>query len=256
MAEIPPPPPQLVSVPARTTPALRLFVFPHAGSGAFPYRALAAGLPPWAELHAAQLPGRESLFTATPYRSMPSLTDALVSVIGPRLDLPFVFFGHSFGGHVAYALARALRARGERAPAALVVSSSRAPHLPLGRMALHDLPRPALIDALRRYGGTPEAVLANDELMDLFLPPLRADLAMYEAHTVEPAEPLAIPLTAFGGRQDHSTRPEQIEPWREHTSAAFTSRIFEGGHFYLFERSKAAFTEALCGVLEEAQRTS
>ncbi|MDI1431693.1 thioesterase II family protein [Polyangium sorediatum] len=254
MAEIPPPPPALVTVPAREAPALRLFVFPHAGSGAFPYRALAAGLPPWVELHAVQLPGREAMFTATPYRSMLPLTSALVSVLAPKLDLPFVFLGHSFGGHVAFAVARALRARGSAEPRALVVSGSRAPHLPLGRNPLHDLPRPRLIDELRRYGGTPEAVLSNDELMDLFLPPLRADLTIYETNTFGPEAPLALPIVALGGNRDHSTRTEQIEPWREHTSAAFTSRFFEGGHFYLFEQSKAAFTEALRGVLEDLRR--
>ncbi|MDI1476992.1 alpha/beta fold hydrolase [Polyangium sp. y55x31] len=259
MAETPPPPPVLVTVPAKEATELRLFVFPHAGSGAFPYRALAANLPPWVELHALQLPGRESLFSATPYRSMPPLTEALVPVLAPKLDRPFVFFGHSFGGHVAFAMARALRARGAAAPRALVVSSSRAPHLPLGRIPLHDLPRPHLIDELRRYGGTPEAVLTNDELMDLFLPPLRADLRIYETNAFAPEAPLALPITAFGARQDLSTRPEQIEAWSEHTSAAFTSRIFEGGHFYLYEQSKAAFAEALRKVLEDcrgAQGTS
>jgi len=249
MAEPLPPPPALVTVPAKAAPALRLFVFPHAGSGAYPYRALAALLPPWAELHAVQLPGRETMFTATPYRSMDALADAVAGLLAPKLDLPSVFFGHSFGGHVAFAAARALRARGAGSPRGLVVSSSRAPHLPLGRIPLHDLPRPRLIEALRLYGGTPEAVLANDELMDLFLPPLRADLTIYESHTFEPEEPLSIPITALGGRQDHSTRPEQIEPWREHTSAAFTTRLFEGGHFYLFEQSKAPFVEALAQTL-------
>ncbi|MDC3954640.1 thioesterase [Polyangium jinanense] len=249
MAVTPPPSPALVCVPGKEAPALRLFVFPHAGSGAFPYRALAVGLPPWVELHAVQLPGRESLFSATPYQSMPPLVEALFPVLAPKLDLPFVFFGHSFGGHVAFAMARALRARGSAAPRALVVSSSRAPHLPIGRLPLHDLSRPRLIEELRRYGGTPEAVLSNDELMDLFLPPLRADFRIYETNTFEPEAPLALPITAFGARHDRSTRPEQVEPWREHTSAAFTSRIFEGGHFYLFEESKPALVEALAQVL-------
>ncbi|MGZ7274526.1 thioesterase II family protein, partial [Streptococcus pyogenes] len=81
-------------------------------------------------------------------------------------------------------------------------------------------------------------VLQNDELMDLFLPPLRADLAIYETHSPEPGEPLSIPMTAMGGARDHTLVREDIEAWREHTRGAFTSRMFEGGHFYLFEQSK------------------
>ena len=82
---------------------------------------------------------------------------------------------------------------------------------------------------------------------------------IYETTTFEPEAPLALPITAFGARQDLSTPAELIEPWREHTSAAFTSRMFEGGHFYLFEQSKPALLEALSQVIVDcrgAQGTS
>jgi len=250
MADLAPPPPALLTIPAKRGPTARIFVFPHAGSGAYPYRALSAALPPWVELAIAQLPGREALFTQTPYRRMDALVDALLEVVSPHLDLPYVILGHSFGGHVAYAITLALLSKGRPSPAGLVVSASRAPHLPLGRTPLHDLPRDRLIDELRRYGGTPEAVLRHDELMDLFIPPLRADLEIYETNVFPLGATLDIPILGLGGIADHSTKPEAVEAWREHTSREFRSRLFPGGHFYLFEESKSAFGDELRQTLE------
>lgn len=244
-------PPALVHVPARGTPRLRLFCFPHAGSGAFPYRALAEGLPPWVDLSIVQLPGRETLFTAPLIERMEPLIAALPQVLAPFADRPFAFLGHSFGSVVAFELARALGGGG---PRALVVSASRAPHLPLTRPTLHDKPNQKLLDELRRYGGTPEAVLRSQELMDLFLPTVRADLAVLETYRYAPGAPLDCPITALGARGDHSVSPEVIEAWRAHTSGAFKVQLFEGGHFYFTEPAArphffAALHEALSAIV-------
>ena len=86
---------------------------------------------------------------------------------------------------------------------------------------------------LRRFGGTPEAVLQSEELMRIYIPILRADLALEEAyrHTAEP--PLEIPISAFGGTMDREATPELIEPWAEHTSREFALETIEGDHFFL-----------------------
>jgi medium-chain acyl-[acyl-carrier-protein] hydrolase len=244
------PPPQsplpaLVTVPARGEQRLRLFVFPHAGSGAFPYRSFAAGLPPWIELAIVQLPGRESLFLATPYRAMGPLVEALETVVAPHMDAPFALLGHSFGAHVAFALTRALRRKGAPSPRGLIVSGSRAPHMPMRRAPMHSMSTPELVEQLRRYGGTPQAVLDNAEMMDLFLPPLRADLSVMETNQFTPEEPLSMPITAIGGRSDHTVTHEELEGWRELTRGPFEARFFAGGHFYLFESSRPLFEGAV-----------
>jgi medium-chain acyl-[acyl-carrier-protein] hydrolase len=242
-------PPALVTVPARARLRLRLFAFPHAGSGAFPYRPFSAALPSWVELNIAQLPGRETLFSAEPYRDLRVLVAALEGVMAPRLDVPFAFLGHSFGAHLALELARGLRRRGAASPVGLIASGSRAPQMPLRRAPLHDLPTPQLISALRKYGGTPEALLNSPEMMDIFLPILRADLTAFERNVYVHEEPLTIPITALGGRSDHTVAVEEIEGWREQTTGPFSSRIFEGGHFYLFETARPLFEQAVSEAL-------
>ena len=245
-----PPAPTLVPTPAQAKPRLRLFVFPHSGSGAYPYRPMAAALPPWVELSILQLPGRETMFGSPMFHAMAPLVAATTPVIADKLDLPYAFFGHSLGAQVAFEVARALRERGKTPPKGLIVSGTRAPHLPLRRIPLHALPTPELINELRRYGGTPEAVLQNQELMDLFLPPLRADLTIFETHSYTPAESFDFPITAFGGRTDHRTDIEEVEEWRQHTKDKFSVRFFDGGHFYLLEQSRQLFLSALRDTLE------
>lgn len=207
-------------------------------------------LPPWVEMSILQLPGREALFGAPMYQSMKPLVDAIVPVITPQLDVSFAFFGHSLGAHVGFEVARALRNKNSSLPRGMVVSGTRAPHLPSRRKPLHDLPTPQLIAELRRYGGTPEAVLQNQELMDIFLPPLRADLAVFETYSLTADKPFDFPITAFGGETDHRTDPDELEAWKEQTTGTFSIRFFAGGHFYLLEQSKNAFLASLRQTVE------
>lgn len=245
-----PPPPQFVRVPAAANSRLRLFVFPHSGSGAYPYRPMISALPPWVELSILQLPGRETMFGSPMFESMKQLIDALVPVILPQTTMPYAFFGHSLGAHVAFEAARALRKQNAPAPRALLVSGTRAPHLPFKRIHLHDLSKDRFLAEIRRYGGTPEAVLQNEELMDIFMPPLRADLKIFETYSHAPEAPFDFPMYAFTGRNDHRMDLEELDAWSEHTTGNCSVRVFEGGHFYLLEQAKPQFLAFLRETLE------
>lgn len=242
--------PQFVRVPAQTTGRLRLFVFPHSGGGAYPFRSLSTALPPWVELAILQLPGREALFGAPMFQAMKPLVEALVPLMLAQTQMSYAFFGHSLGAHVAYEVTRALQHRNAAMPRGFIVSGTRAPHMPSRRSPLHALPTPRLIDELRRYGGTPEAVLQNQELMDIFLPPLRADLAIFETYSATPGGPFDFPIAAFGGKTDHRTDPDELEAWRDQTTSTFTIKLFEGGHFYLLEQARGDFLAALRQTIE------
>ncbi len=47
------------------------------------------------EVCAIRLPGRESRLAEPAFEQMEPLVDALTDAVLPRLDLPFVIFGHS-----------------------------------------------------------------------------------------------------------------------------------------------------------------
>jgi surfactin synthase thioesterase subunit len=141
------------------------------------------------------------------------------------------------GAVLAAEVARALAASGGPQPGHLVVSARRPPHLPGPEAPLHVLPDPEFVAEVgRRYGGMPAEITQHADLMELLLPPLRADVRALETHRPPARAPLPCPISAFGGSEDRTVPREQLEAWRGETSAAFRIRVFQGGHFYLEAR--------------------
>jgi len=227
---------------------LRLFCFPHAGGAASAYHPWAATLE-GVDVFAIQLPGREGRLAEPPISDSTVLLTQLVNALAPKLDRPFVFFGHSMGAVLAYETARALRRRGLPVPVHIYVSGRRAPTLPALEEPLHALPDAAFIAELdRRFGGLPAEILDEPELLALFLPILRADLTMLERHQFANEAPLDVPMTALGGKGDARTPLGALEAWRPLTTGAFATRLFPGGHFYLHEH-RTGFLRVLAGEL-------
>lgn len=216
-------------------PALRLFCFPHSGGGPALFQHWPSLLPSGVEMHAVQLPGRGLRFREPPYERLAPLLQDLLNAIRPRLEnIPFAFFGHSLGGLLAYELTHRLRPSGLQ-PQALFISACHAPQLlPTGEQ-LHALSRPELLQALKRINGTPPELFAEQELLDLVLSTLRADMAVYETYVYQPRPRLSCPLIVCGGRDDPRVLPQELKLWREQAGDHFELHMFAGNHFYLNE---------------------
>ncbi|CAG0937561.1 medium-chain acyl-[acyl-carrier-protein] hydrolase [Thermoflexales bacterium] len=212
---------------------LRLFCFPYAGGGASVFRDWPNYFPSSIEVCAVQLPGREGRWREPLFTHWEPLVQALVDSLQPYYDRPFAFFGHSLGALISFELARALARQNKPAPLHLCVAGHAAPQVPNTEPAIHQLPKPEFIKKLRALSGTPAEVLQNAELMELFLPVLRADFAVNETYTYTPGSPLECPISAFGGLQDEMSVPAELEGWRNQTRQAFTLRLLPGDHFFL-----------------------
>ena len=212
---------------------LRLFCFPYAGAGASVFRPWAAKLHPTVEVYAVQLPGRERRIGEPSLTSLHALVAPLATALLPALNKPFAFFGHSMGALISFEVVRYLRQHHGILPEHLFVSGCRAPHIPIPHPLIHQLPDIEFSQALRRYGGTPEGVLQNSELMTLFRPILRADLAINETYAYRPESPLNCPISAFGGLQDEHVTLAHLSAWYVQTQNTFTLDLFPGGHFFL-----------------------
>jgi medium-chain acyl-[acyl-carrier-protein] hydrolase len=180
-----------------------------------------------------ELPGRDRLIREPPVESLPLLLERLVGAVNHWMNLPYVMFGHSMGALLAFELARRLISAGKQAPTALLVSAHRAPQLPDTREMLHDLPRAEFISALSRLQGTSPDVINNRELIDIYLPALKADFTLAETYTYTPGHPLDCPILAFGGRDDFQVTEAEIAAWREQTTGDFELRMLPGNHFFL-----------------------
>ncbi len=223
--------PWLIPHPSGERKSVRLFCFPPAGAGALLFRPWLHQLPE-VEVLGIQFPGREHRLKEPCFTEWLPLVHSLAQALYPHLsECPFAFFGHSLGALISFELVRELRRQGWSLPKHLFVCGRRAPEIPIAD-PIHGKSNSILIAALRQYGGTPEAVLQNADLMDLFLPIFRADLMVNETYKYQEEPALECPITVFGGRGDFLINEEQLEGWRHHTSGAFAVQMFPGNHMF------------------------
>jgi medium-chain acyl-[acyl-carrier-protein] hydrolase len=220
-------------------PALRLFCFPFAGAGALVFRDWSNYMPREVEVCAVQLPGREGRFREQPYVRLIDLVHDLADTVVLSSDVPYAFFGHSMGALVAFALARELRRRDQSGPELLMVSGHRAPHRRDPDPPIHKLPEHDFLQEIRKLNGTPDAVLENQELLQLLIPILRADFEVCETFEYAEEQPLACPIAAFSGTEDVDVTLDDIAAWSNETTGSFSLQMFPGDHFYLLDRPAA-----------------
>lgn len=181
-----------------------------------------------------ELPGRGTRFKQAPFTRIEPLVEAIALALLPELDKPFAFFGHSMGALVSFELARLLRKQSSPQPQHISVSGRRAPEIPDREPPIHALPEAEFVETLcRRYNGMPSEVLENAELMELFLPILRADFEVLETYVYKNEPAFDFPITAFGGLQDTEATRQDLEAWAQHTTADFKLHVFPGNHFFI-----------------------
>ncbi|XP_035038407.1 S-acyl fatty acid synthase thioesterase, medium chain isoform X2 [Hippoglossus stenolepis] len=160
----------------------RLICFPWAGGGSLHY-ARWGNLLSSVEVFAVKLPGRESR-TKEPFaQSMQQIVDEVIDVLLPLLkEKPFALFGHSFGAYTSFAVADALKKLHNLQPVHIFLSGVSAPYSEIRIKApkRSDLSDDDFLKWLTSIGGTPPELLGNPEVMERFLPVLKADLHVVE----------------------------------------------------------------------------
>jgi medium-chain acyl-[acyl-carrier-protein] hydrolase len=235
--------PWLVSWHQRPHSKIRLFCFPFAGGGASVYRLWAQDIPENWELHSVQLPGRENRIGDTPYTCMDQLVPQLVDELLKHLDRPFVFFGHSMGAAIAFEVARRLQEVYGLIPEHLFVSGRSAPHRPLQKSPIYNLPRDTFIKRLEDLGGTPREVLEHPELMELLIPMLRADFELDDTYRMLPGPQLACPMSVYGGDEDPEVSTTDLAAWNDLSTAPAAVTYMQGGHFFIVQQRRALLEE-------------
>ncbi|EEL19433.1 thioesterase [Bacillus toyonensis] len=143
----------------------------------------------------------------------------------------YSIFGHSFGGLVAFEL---IRNFDFFTPEHVFISGMGAPHKRKSHSFFHLLPDDQFIEKIKHMNGTPSAVLENKELMDLFLPILRADFKMnneYQYNTE--SSRIKEDLSIIFGNKDHIIDRNNILSWRDLTDGDCDFFEIDGDHFYV-----------------------
>lgn len=212
----------------------RLFCFPYAGTGPVVFRDWHLGLSEKIDVWSILLPGRESRIRETPFLQLRPLIETLVHEFKDFQDQPFAFFGHSLGALIAFELTLQLRRQSFCLPTHLFLSGRRASGLQDPRPHIHNLDDDAFAEAIQqRYNGIPDIILQEPDLLDLFLPIIRADFSILETYEYTPEIPLEIPISVFGGLQDPAASRQELEAWKDFTTRKFDIHMFPGNHFFI-----------------------
>ncbi|EJN24031.1 putative thioesterase involved in non-ribosomal peptide biosynthesis [Pseudomonas sp. GM79] len=215
---------------------LTLLCLPYSGASAMVYSRWRRQLPAWLHLQPVELPGRGARYDEPLQTDMRALALQLAREHKPSLHGPYALFGHSLGALLACEMAHAFRALGAAEPVALFASGTAAPMMrsDYDRGFAEPQSDEQLIDQLRTFQGTSEEVLANQELMSLTLPILRADFMLCGRFRPMQRPLLKCPVHVLGGKEDKATT-EQLIGWSQETLGSFSVDMMTGGHFFIHE---------------------
>jgi medium-chain acyl-[acyl-carrier-protein] hydrolase len=215
-----------------------LFCIPYAGGGAEAFHGWPEALAPSINVQIATLPGRGMHLGEPLIDTISGIVSKLAGQCSTWGNQPYAILGYSFGAVVGYALTLHMEAQGAK-PQHLFVGGARSPLLPAMRPPFHPLPDAVLIEELRAINGTPPEVLANSEMMSLFLPVIRSDFKALETFSATPQR-VSCPLSIFGGTTDPFVPLDDRACWAELTSSDEVNQVsFPGDHFILMSQRAA-----------------
>lgn len=223
-----------------------IFCFPFAGASSNVYLKWKKYYDPDIQIFPVELPGRGKRLREKLLYTMDDVVASIVESIKPCLhDKPYFFFGHSMGGVLAYEVAKCLYQIQLPGPKALFITGRNSPDTKPKKFR-HDLSFDELKTELLELGGTPENLLNDDVLLQLFIPVIRADFQVVETYCCEAPSPIESDIYVISGEDDIMTKDSDLGKWRNFTSGAFETIDLKGDHFFIFQEE-----ETLAGLIRK-----
>jgi surfactin synthase thioesterase subunit len=223
---------------------IRLFMLPHAGSGAVAYRGWGRLLPADIGAQALTLPGRQSR-RAEP---LPMDWDTLIGELHQAMlatladERPYALFGHCIGAMLAYRLAVRLEAEGDPPPSLLGISGW-APKGFYRAPPDHDRLSVSEMGGLfKDLGAFPAELWADPDMLDLVLPPVIADFRVAAQYEDDGAM-VDCPLMSYAGRSDPLLEPDAMTSWAGRSRQYLGHNEYPGGHFYVSDHAAAVVSD-------------
>ena len=216
--------------------APRLVCLPHAGGSASFFFPVSRALAPAVEVLAIQYPGRQTRHHEPGIETIGEFADHVFAVLRDLDDRPLAFFGHSMGAIIAYEVALRMRDSGRPAPMRLFASGRRAPSRYRDER-IHTGTDAEVTAELRTLGGPHADLLADPEVLAMFLGAIRTDYRAVERYRHDPDRLLDCPITVLTGDADPRVSTDEARDWARHTTGPTDVEVFTGGHFYLIDHA-------------------
>jgi medium-chain acyl-[acyl-carrier-protein] hydrolase len=193
------------------------------------------------ELCPIELAGRGKRFAVPFYSSVEDAVDDIYNSIKVELDRnEYAFWGHSMGSLLAFELEHHVKRFGHKEPVHIFFSGRTPPHFKNdNEKPIHTLPDEEFKNEIRRLGGTPKELFESKELLELFLPILRADYRIIEEYKYFPRNySFNNSISVFSGKEDVEITPDVLMQWDRYTKNECNIYQFDGGHFFIHDNVK------------------
>lgn len=211
-----------------------LFCLPYAGGSESIYYKWKRCLNYSIELEPIELKGRGKRFNETFYESLEeAVYDIFENIKAKIADDDFAIYGHSMGSLLAYELYYKLYNENVKMPKHIFFSGYKPPSIAREERQIYLLPDDEFIKEVIDLGGTPEELVENEELLQLFIPILRSDFRILENYIYrEKKDKIQCDISILNGKEDDITL-EEILAWKNHAGRNFKVYNFEGNHFFI-----------------------
>lgn len=227
---------------------MQLICFPFAGGYSASFRPLYDRLKTDCDMMAIEPPGHGT--------NQMELVDDLETLVGmykaalePKLTRPFVLFGYTMGGMVAYRLAQRLEKEGIF-PSAVIISAIQPPDCKRKKVSHYD--DDAFLDHIIQLGGIPDELVRNREVINYFLPSFRADYRALESFLHTDHSLVSSPVYILNGDKDEKCMRD-ASGWEKWVRKA-EFHTFQGGHMFLLSKTEEVAAR-IRSILAEAGQT-
>ena len=215
---------------------INIICLPFAGGNKYSYRAYSAFHTASLNFVTLEYPGRGARIKEDLTFNLEDLVDDLYTQCAALVsEGEYALYGHSMGGLMVYLLTRKILANNLNAPKHLFVTGTVGPSSPMRLERKRSLlSKEAFLQEIKDFGGMPDEILKNDEMLDFFEPILRADFTVSESYRHIPSSPLNVPITVVTGSQE-DMEVDEIKTWQRETTKPVDFIVLGGGHFFIYE---------------------
>lgn len=212
-----------------------LFCLPYAGGSELIYYKWKNYLDSSIKLYPLELKGRGKRLYEDFYKNIEEAVDDIFNNIKDIIiDNDYAIYGHSLGSLLAYELYYKIYKMGLRQPKHIFFSGSVAPNvINKNNNKIYNLSKDDFIKKMKDLGGTPDRLLNNNKLLNIFLPIFRNDFKILETYEYKQRKcKIKCGITILNGKQDSFNMGEKLN-WEDLACGNFEIYNLEGDHFFI-----------------------
>lgn len=223
--------------------------FPPAGAGVYSYALWRGLLPEDIDLYIVQIPGRDDRTNEDFATDYSSIIDHLCLAISNTLTADFSFFGHSFGGLIAFDVCQKLSKNKSPLPDNLFISGT--PPLDylqenLARLQnILSLEAREMIEVFNRDFLLIKDPNQYETVSDMNNEVLKADLRLLCSRGDQKSIAIMSNIITISGEEDPLVQAVEMAKWREYSTGEYIHFGIKGTHFTILANPKECISEVV-----------